>query len=73
MKIYIDFEYHCHVTNPDGIFQEVETDFFDDKCVDFIEGYRFVPFGESWTRSDGEIFEGEMITPWKDYSELIIA
>ena len=73
MKIYIDSEYHCYTTNPDDIFQEIETNFFDDKCVDFIEGYRFVPFGESWTRSDGEIFEGEMITPWKDYSELIIA
>lgn len=73
MKIYIDSEYCCHTTNPDGIFQEIETDFFDGKCVDFIEGYRYIPFGKSWTRSDGIIFDGEMIAPWKDYSELDVA
>ena len=70
MKIYLDSEYHCHTTNPDGIFREVETDFFNGKCTAFIEGYRFVPDGESWTRSDGVVFTGEMIAPWKDYSEL---
>ena len=35
-----------------------------------IEGYRFVPNSESWTRSDGVVFHGEMVTPWKDYAEL---
>lgn len=73
MKIYIDSEYCCHVTNPDSIFQEVETDFFDGKCDTFIEGYRFVPAGENWIRSDGTTFHGEMIAPWKPYNELIIA
>ena len=70
MKIYIDSEYKCHTTNPDGIFQEVETDFANGKCDAFIEGYRFIPSGESWTRSDGVVFQGEMIAPWKLYSEL---
>lgn len=70
MKIYIDSEYCCHATNPDGIYTEVETDFFDGKCTKSIEGYRFVPFGESWTREDGVVFRGEMIAPWKPYSEL---
>ena len=69
MKIYIDNDYKCHVTD-DGSMPAVETEFFDGKCDEFIEGYRFVPAGESWTRSDGEVFEGEMIAPWKDYSEL---
>ena len=68
--IYIDSEYKCHTTNPDGTFREVETDFFDGKCDTFIEGYRFIPSGESWTRSDGVVFTGEMIAPWKPYSEL---
>lgn len=68
--VYIDFEYRCHITNPEGIFQEVETDFFDNKCITFIEGYRYIPSGESWTRSDGIIFHGEMISPWKPYDEL---
>ena len=70
MKIYIDIDCKCHTTNPDNAFKEVETPFFDGKCDAFIEGYRFVPEGESWTRSDGVVFTGEMITPWKDYSEL---
>lgn len=68
--IYIDSEYRCHVANLDGAFREVGTPFFDDKCDAFIEGYRFVPSGESWTRSDGAVFHGEMVSPWKDYAEL---
>lgn len=70
MKIYIDAEFKCHTTNPDSAFREVETDFFNGKCDAFIEGYRFVPSGESWTRSDGTVFTGEMIAPWQDYSKL---
>lgn len=48
----------------------VENEFFDGKCDAFIEGYRFVPAGASWTREDGVVFTGEMIAPWKPYSEL---
>lgn len=73
MKIYIDSEFKCHINNHDGIFKEIETDFFNDKCDTFIEGHRFVPHGESWTRSDGYVFQGKMITAWKDYSELAYA
>jgi hypothetical protein len=70
MKIYIDHEYKCHVTN-DGTMREVEVpDFFDGKCDAFIEGYRFLPSGESWARSDGVVFTGEMVAPWKPYEEL---
>lgn len=67
--IYIDSEYKCHTSN-NGTMAAVETDFFDGKCVEFIEGFRFVPSCESWTRSDGVVFHGEMIAPWKNYSEL---
>lgn len=67
--IYIDSEFKCHVNN-DGTMVAVETNFFDGKCQTYIEGYRYVPAGESWTRSDGVVFQGEMIAPWKDYSEL---
>ena len=63
MKIYIDSEYHCHTTNPDGTFKEVETPFFDGKCPEFIEGHVFVPSGNT-------VFQGGMITTWKPYSEL---
>lgn len=70
MKIYIDYEYRCHTTNPDGAFREVETAFFDGKCAAFIEGYRYVPAGESWTREDGVAFTGEMVAPWQPYEIL---
>lgn len=70
--IYIDSDFKCHVTN-DGTMRSVETDYFDRKCDTMIEGYRFVPAGESWTRNDGDVFCGEMICPWKPYSDLAIA
>lgn len=70
MKIYIDSEFKCHTSNSDGIYREVETTLFNAKCDEFVEGYRYVPSGESWTRSDGAMFYGEMIAPWKPYSEL---
>ena len=74
MKIYIDNDYKCHKTDHDGMFREVETDFFDGKCDTFIEGYRLKPDGETWVRKDGEVFSGgEMITPWKDYDQLASA
>ena len=72
MNIYIDSEYKCHLMD-DGTMTPVETDFFDGKCDAFIEGYRFVPSGESWTREDGVVFDGEMIAPWKPYNELAAA
>ena len=69
MKIYIDSDFKCHVVDNDTM-TAVETDFFNNKCDSFIEGYRYIPMGESWTREDGVTFHGEMITPWKDYFEL---
>ena len=70
MTIYIDNDYKCHTSDPDSTLTAVETDFFDGKCVAYIEGYRFVPAGETWTRPDGVVFTGEMIAPWKDWREL---
>lgn len=67
--IYIDSDFKCHAENGDGRVA-VETDFFDGKCTEFIEGYRFVPAGETWTREDGVEFAGEMVCPWTDYAEL---
>lgn len=69
MTIYIDNDYKCHTSSGDG-FTPVETDAFDGKCRQYIEGYRFVPAGETWTREDGEVFHGEMIAPWRDYAIL---
>lgn len=68
-NIYIDSDFKCHAANADKL-TAVETDFFDGKCDIFVEGYRFVPAGESWTRADGVVFSGEMVAPLKDYAEL---
>ena len=76
MKLYIDADFKCHTTNPDGSFREVTLSddartFFSDKCTAFIEGFRLKPEGETWVREDGKAFsDGEMIAPWKDYTEL---
>ena len=69
MTVYLDTDFKCHVTD-DGTMTAYETSFFDGKCTAFIEGYRIVPAGESWTRPDGVTFHGEMIAPWKDYRSL---
>lgn len=69
MTIYIDNDYKCHTSPGDGLVT-VETDAFDGKCRQYIEGYRFVPAGQSWTREDGQVFHGEMVAPWRDYSLL---
>lgn len=67
--IYLDAEYKCHLTD-DGTMTEVRTEHFNNKCDAFIEGYRFVPEGSCWTREDGEVFEGVMLSPWKPYDEI---
>ena len=69
MTIYIDADCKCH-TAPGVGLTAVETDAFEDKCSRYIQGYRFVPAGESWTREDGHTFTGEMIAPWRDYAIL---
>lgn len=69
MIVYIDADFKCH-TADDGTRQPVSSGFFDGKCPKFIEGYRFIPQGETWVRSDGTVFAGEMIAPWLPYEEL---
>lgn len=84
MVIYLDADYKCYVTD-DGTMRPYETDFFDGKCQAYIEGYRLVPEGETWTKTRREIisdeveyeaevveatFLGLMISPWKPLAEL---
>ena len=70
MIIYIDEEFKCHVSNLNGEYRAVETEFFNGKCATFIEGYRFIPEGETWTNSEGKVITGKKIFPWKPYEEL---
>lgn len=69
MTIYIDNDYKCHTSPGEGL-TAVETYAFNGKCRQYIEGYRFVPDGETWTREDGQVFHGEMIAPWRDHAIL---
>lgn len=62
MKIYIDSEYRCHATNPDGNLREVEDDFFHNRCATFIEGFCY---------DDSKSYV--QIYPWKPYNELAAA
>ena len=71
MTIYLDNEYRCHLTD-DGTMQEIETDVFDGKTKEYIEGYRYVPDGQTWTRSDGVEFQGLMISPAKNYDRIMV-
>lgn len=68
--IYLNKDFQCSVTEKTDTVQSVETSVFDGKCNAFIEGYRFVPAGQQWTREDGVVFEGEMVAPFKDYTQL---
>lgn len=72
MTIYIDSDYKCYVSAAEGR-RAVETNVFDGKCAEWIESFRFVPAGETWTRGDGEVFKGEMAAPWKDLGSAYAA
>lgn len=70
MEIYLDTDYCCHLTDGGGM-RQIETDVFDGKCAEYIEGYRFVPFGESWTRPDGVVFKGQAMLLIEDNYALL--
>lgn len=82
MKIYIDSDFKCHTKPGDGL-REFETRFFSNVPDAYVEGYRYVPSGETWVRKTptydinhevvGESeteFVGEMVAPWKPWEEL---
>ena len=71
MTIYIDNDYKCYVSDADGR-RAVETDEFNGKCAEWIESFRLVPAGETWTRGDGEVFTN-MVSPWKDLGKAYAA
>ena len=72
MEIYIDNECKCHVSNPDGIYTEIEApESFHGKCPAYIEGFRVRPAGYTYT-FNGEIFgpDGLSASPWRDLALL---
>ena len=69
MTVYIDNNYKCHTSN-DGTMRSFDVPFFDNKCIEFIEGYQYIPDGEVWIRDDDVEFKGEMIAPFTEYTKL---
>ena len=67
--IYIDSEYRCHTTDPDGIFRRVDTALFDGKCDKYIEGCCYIPAGEKLVVGN-HVYCGEMVFLWGNYDEL---
>ena len=74
MKIYVDADFRCHTTpsTDSQAFEKNVFKVFEGKCARYIEGFRYIPAGETWTREDGQIFTGEMIAPAED-SKLLEA
>ena len=50
----------------------IETNYFDGKSDVYIEGYRYIPEGQTWIRSDGVEFQGLMISAAKDYDRIMV-
>ena len=72
MTIYIDNDYKCYISAADDR-RAIETDAFDGKCEEWIESFRLVPAAETWVKPNGEMFRGEMVSPWKDLGEAYAA
>ena len=68
MTIYLDSDYCCHAEAAEGR-RAFDVPFFDGKCREFIEGYRYIPAGEVWQRGRQQ-FTGEMIAPHRNYHVL---
>ena len=69
MTIYIDKDFRCFAEPGEGM-EAVETGFFDGKAPGYIEGYRFIPAGRSWTGEDGTVYRGEAAFPVTDWEAL---
>lgn len=71
MKFYIDEEYRCHMAD-DGAMREVEDSCFDGKCDEYIEGFCYIPGGESGL-IDGMEYAGRMLCALGDYAKMELA
>ena len=73
MTYYLDSDFRVHTEQDEtGSLTpwEDEVGFFTGKCKTFVEGYRVVPEGKTWTRGDGMVFHGEMFAPAVGYDTL---
>lgn len=60
--IYLGSDYRCYTQYEEGR-RAIETDEFDNKSDEDINRFRYIPYEETWMRSDGVLFKGIMIAP----------
>ena len=73
MKIYTDSNFHCHITNTDGTFREVETDFFNGKCQTYIEGFCYDDSKGYVAIYPWKPYEAELDTAQREYEKQLLA
>jgi hypothetical protein len=76
MYLYLDGQCMAHARQDEQSARtpwEDRSGVFAGKCDAFIEGFRIVPEGQTWTREDGAAFSGLMIAPAADPKELLAA
>lgn len=69
MIVYIDNNYNCYASN-DGTRREFETTFLEGKCPAYIEGFKYVPKGETYIDEGGRAYHGEMCIINADHNKL---
>lgn len=63
MTYYLDREYRVHTDPGETRVPWEDADgIFEGKCKTYVEGFRVIPEGESWKRSDGTVFKGFMLS-----------
>lgn len=67
--VYLDADFRCYSEAGEGR-REVETDAFIGMTPSEIERFRYVPEGETWTRADGSVFRGVMVSLAEETNEL---
>ncbi len=68
---YLDKDYRLHVQPGEGLEPWVdENGCFDGKSVTYIEGFRVIPAGRTWSAPDGTLYTGQMIAAAVDYATL---
>ena len=67
MTVYIDENFLCHTKFAEGR-RAFQLPFFQGKCDRFVEGYRYLPPGETWGG-----FRGEMLCPAENFELLSLA
>ena len=71
MIFFIDKENKCHVTD-DGTMRECEDARFDNKCKEYIEGFYYIPAGETAV-INGVEYTGRVLCAFKPFTELAYA